>query len=856
MDYYKISKRRLLFLLIILSIAINTYFRFFPLLLPSINRFAKAEVYAGLRNELRQDLSKTYPAIAGNISEKTLSLLLREHIKEEREEVTAAIAKKSKELKDYFLDDKGWPYLLETDSYRWQRRIENFVNTGHFGTDRINGQEFDKLMSAPLGAKIEPLKLHFYTGVFLYNFLHSMNRNLSIANCLSFHPVLFSILMLISVFFICNLLGMSVFGSFISSLFIGLSNIVLSRTGFAWFDTDVYNILMPLAAISALACSFKQKHLLKYYFYLGLSGLLIGIYSSLWAAWWLVFYILLFGIFLYWLEIMIYDRKRNVSIRFKEFLICICIFIFSSFLSIILISGFDAIQRPFSDIFSYFALRQGIAVDNFWPNLAFSVAELGRPGIEDLVAHLGSDILLYAGILGLLLFFIFQKQRICPKEQRFLFFALFAWFVAALALTYFGVRFVLLLVAPLGISLGILWDSFIDILNQNRLNLISKINRKIKILIIGCIFIFINSIPVYSASKFNWGHLMNDANWNMLLKIKEVTPEDAIIHTTWEPGDFIMTVADRATTHDPSWQYNPIPYWFDRALLSENEDEAVSMLRMLTSGGNRAFEELTKSLGNNKFRAMAAINKVFLLKKEEDIKILLTSYSIDEIQADKILNLMRKTIRPAYLLVYYRMVGSLPYIRIIGNWDFNRLNLWQQFNKLSKDDFINYAKEKFSYSQEQSREIYHSLKLIDKSNILNWVGNSSGRFYTPYSKEVIEGDEKIIFFDNGLVVDRENLQAYFRDPVTASSKAAKYLIFVKKDEIKENINNAGDDMYSVLVSQDNNTYRATLFSSSLRRTLFFKLFFTNGSGLKYFKLIHRENNKDGMDNIYLFKINL
>jgi asparagine N-glycosylation enzyme membrane subunit Stt3 len=91
----------------------------------------------------------------------------------------------------------------------------------------------------------------------------------------------------------------------------------LARTSFGWFDTDIYNLFMPLIIASTLAYSFKVGKSKKTPFLL-LTGLLTGIHSSLWYVWWLFFYIFLGSLSLYKLLIIVYDKQRELLINIKE----------------------------------------------------------------------------------------------------------------------------------------------------------------------------------------------------------------------------------------------------------------------------------------------------------------------------------------------------------------------------------------------------------------------------------------------------------------------------------------------------------------------------------------------------------
>jgi len=825
------------------------------LFLPYIDGVAKKAVYIELKAKLFNDISLSYPYLSDGDKEKLLNILFKKAIRQKKSELKRMIVKKSGELKSYFQDDRGWTYLQEVDPYRWFRRVDNFLTLGHFGTLRINNQSYDTLMSAPLGNRVEPLKLHFYIGVYFYKFLHFLNNRLSPMNCLGLFPVLFCAIMVIAIFGLSILLGISYTSSFVVSLVIGLSPYILTKTSFGWFDTDIYNVSLPLIIVSSLACFFAKKHSRYRFFFLFLCGLLIGIYSILWPIWWYIFYILLISLLLYYLNYIAYNKQGALLIKLKETCLSILLFISFTYLSVFIISGWDIVKKSFLEPFSYLFLRRGLTLDNLWPNLAFTVGELKQAEIKEIVFGMGGSFFLYGGIFGLLMLVIFKRNLLDFKEKGFLFFVLFVWSLVMLVLTSFGIKFIEFLVIPIGISFGVFLDMLNNLINprQSHIAFFKRISTKIYNLFFTSIFLIATCMPLCNACRISGIPLMNDSWWKILMKIKEATPKNAIINAYWNQGDWIMSIAKRATINDPSWQYTSTPYWFSKALLSASEEEAFGILRMLNSGANQAFEELSKVLGNDKLLTLEFINKMILLKREEG-EVLLGKYIQDKNVIAKISNFIYGPPPPSYLLVYDQMVNIMPILSTISNWNFERLDLWQRSLKLDKGDFIDYCKKRFGYSEDYSKTIYTNLKLMDKSNILHWVSPERYKFYTSYSEyKSSKNNEKLIPFDNGLLIDIENLRAYFRDNQNEEWIVPMDLIFIDEDAVKENTNSKGDPLYSVLLTNNNGIYKAILFSRPLAQTLFFKLYFMNGRGLKHFKEMHHEKNDNGT-NIYLYKI--
>lgn len=862
---FKTKNKWLLFGLLSFSIIVNIYFRLSTLFLSPFDKIAKENIYITIQSNLSQEISLRYPEMSDKTKKRMFNKLFTTYLNDNKHQIRQAINKEGKERKAYYQDERGWTYLLETDSYRWLRRIENYLNTKQFGTRRIGNQEYDDLEFAPQGDKIESSRLFFYSGVYFYKLLHMMNNKLSLANCLSLVPVILSIALILSVFWLCALFGISYWGSFLASLAIGLSPIVLLRTSFGWFDTDIYNLFMPLIIISVLSCSFRQSNSNSRIILIITGGILLGMYSSVWPVWWLIFYVLFIGIVMYELSSIPNDAQIKFSVKIKSCFTDIFLFVFSVYLSVWLISGLVVVKESFCEPLSYFSLRMkdSVMIDSFWPNLAFSVGELRQADIPKIILYVGGRMIFYGGIISVLVFLasILRKKKPRFKEDHFLLFGLSVWLLAALILTFSARRFVLFLITPLAVFCCAGIDELFRCLNQRQSIFGFKNNSKYR-LVLYCIFISIAIIPLNNAqqqSLFSYFTFLHNDLWqNMLMTIKKETPPDAIINTDWTTGDLIMSIANRATIQDPHWQYNAVFFWFDYALLTNNEEEAFGIIRMINSGGNRAYEELLKILDFDKIASLKLIKKMMILTEEES-RLLLNNYTRDKNIINKILRFIYGNSRPVYLVVHNNMLTVMNDISKIGNWDFKRADLWKKFGGYRssnfKSDFINYAKNRSGYSAGEADSLYDSFIFTDETNVTDWISKTY-KFYTNYSGQLFSNsDGKIILFDNGIVIDKDNFEAYFFDRVESRWISAGEFIFVDRNGVKkENINQQGDVNYSILFLEEGNTCRVFLFSSPLAQSIFFKLYFLNGEGLKHFALINHESDKTYGTDIYLYKV--
>jgi len=849
------NKKLFLFALIAISLGINVYFRLNSLFLRPIEKVAQKNVHSVITDKLQREIDKVYPNLIPTDKEVLLGQVFKLYLKEHKLEVKNLISQKNRELKNYWQDDNGWPYLLEIDGYRWYRRVENYLNTGNFGTSRIQNEDRDDLMLAPFGAKVEPIKFHFYIAAYFYKFLHLIDHKLALKEALAFLPVFLSIFMVIGIFCLARFNGISYLGSFVSSLVTCLSLPLLMRSSFAWFDTDAYNIFLPIFITLSVAYSFRVNVLWKKILFLFLAGLLIGIFSAIWSIWWFIFYIIIVGLVLYKLNILISNECLDRKSKFKDSLFSLSLFIFFSYLCVWLISGLEIIKDSLSLPFLLFSLKQNVAIGNFWPAMSSLIAELMKTDISSVVSYLGGNIIFCGGLIGFLIMMITKKEVPNFKENNFLLFVLFTWLVVMLFLSLMARRFVLFLAVPVGIFFGAFLDALGEIIKKIKLPRFMGMN--ISGILLSSIFIFGAILPIHNVSGFTVFPYFNDTWKNMMMKINNSTPKDAIINTYWTSGDFIMTIAKRSTIHCAQYNQIPVSYWVARALLTEDEKEAIGILRMLDAGSTHAFDEISKLLNNDKLLAMDLISKMFLVDQVRG-RILLIQHTSDTDIIKKILKLMYEPQHPAYFLVDGQLIARLPNDLIsLANWDFKMVNLWQQFRYSKKEEFIAYAKNKFGYTLENAQGLYNTFRLTDKKNMFSLFSHGvSYKVYTDYlEKSVFGKNEKMIIFDNGLLFDKQDRTVFFRDDLLGKWIIPAEIIFVTQNGLNENYNKNGDSGYSCIILEEGNTYKAVLLSKEVAHSVLARLYFMKGSGLKHFNLVEQEENKEKNEHLYLYKIN-
>jgi dolichyl-phosphooligosaccharide-protein glycotransferase len=852
---------------LVFCLGVNIYLRLDKFHFAYLYASSKEDLYKKIKDNLEEKVALAYPDIWGSAKDRVLSCAFDAYLQENATGVSREIEKNVEEAKSFYLDEHGWPYLLEVDSYRWMRRISTYLDTGHFGTSFINGKEYDDFDNAPLGREIEPLKLHYYLGSYFYKIVHFFNPRLSLMNVLSLFTFLITPLIILCVWVLSRLLGLSWPASFLAGITTGLSAPVLEHSLSGWFDTDGYNIMFP-TLILILLTSALRNYRRRRYFYLCLAGVAIGAYSGCWSVWWLTFYVSCVGLALYLIEAIIRDKKGPLVKRVIRYCPDLFIFLGVSYTCVICISGVEVFKKSFSDPLSMAFLRSSVFLDKFWPNISAFIGELGRPNFQEIVHKLGGPVILFGAAFGLLGLYISKSYSWRYPQRRFLIYSLAVWLITAGVLVFFGRKFILFLALPVGIFFGKAWDWLVLISDQapkKAVWFLGWVNKNRKKIFLAPVFLYLTFINIQNAQNIRLIEppiFMNRGLLRMLNNIEKLTPSNAIILSRWDLGDYVMCFGKRATFASASVPITPLAYWLPRALMTGNEKEAVGILRMLSAGSTMAFNELSGFLGQDKLKAMDLL-KAMLLMDREQANRLLSQYLSNRFQVEKVLALIYDAKRPVYVLLEKDLFIDFALIQDseIASWDFRKAGIWNLFAQHHGGDLSRIAQEQLGHSKKETEKQILLMQLLDINNVVKWIIKPMGYIYLPLveqSKINAGGDR--VFFDNAITVDLKSMKFYVYNTSLKIWVTPGYVISCdgSNNSVKEYINPNGEPELAVfLLRQDSGKYKALILSRNFAQSILFKMFFLKGYGLNNFKLLHYEHTQKWEDkDMYLYAVKM
>ncbi|MCD4759556.1 dolichyl-diphosphooligosaccharide--protein glycosyltransferase subunit STT3 [archaeon] len=818
-------------LLLLIPIFLAGHFRAYPYDLPISNSWAEQTINSNIQSQIQNNILQQYPTIDEQTFNNLVTQQTNLYLKENKAQIDIQKDQIAAQVKSYYQDESGQTYLLAIDPYHYYRQAENFLENGHVGDEIVDGKPLDNHMLAPNGVKV-------------YNTLHpvliatthkisQIFGNDSLLKSTFIVPMIISMLAIIPCFFLGRRLGGNIAGT-TAAVLLALSPAVLGRTPAGFSDTDAYNVLFPLLIIwlffeSLIAKNKKNKIILA-----AGAGLSTGIFAYAWYGWWYVFDIILAAMAIYLIFLIIKNKKKTLKENnTKRFILSSLVYIFSSLISIVLMTNISDIylivRGPLGSIFIKEAAHSSL-----WPNVYTTVAELNTASISGIINNLGGSILFALSIVGILLIFFKKKNR----EIRLKYFLTLAiWFAISLYASTKGMRFILLLVPPFVLGVGLL-VSFLFIKLRKWINKDLGINKKFvtTIFIIALIVLTIPWIKDADAIAKNEVPSMNDAWYTSLTKIKQESQEDAIVNSWWDFGHWFKVVTDRAVTFDGATQDKPHAHWMGKVLLTSNKKEAIAILRMLDCGSNDAYD-LTLEETKDPLLTKKIIDEIILEDKTK-AKEILQKYVENP---DKILEKTHCNPPENYFITSQDMVSKAGVWAHFGSWNFERSFAYNEVKSKSKQEAINSLKENLEYSQEEAESTYRQLNGINDIEANEWIA--------PYPSFGNEGNCQT---QNNTVICSNGAKIYLNENIaTVTTENGEIQIMAWRDD--KQVYTAEEGTQDIVLAYIPSKSKTIFMHPDLLNSMFTELFYYEGKNLDNFELFDHQQGMNGF-NIYTWKV--
>ena len=821
-------------MLIFIAIFVSSYFRMMPSDLPITEGWAENTVNNFYQNQIKDQINQQYP----NLPEQNKAALVNKEfqnaLKENKEQIKRDITQISQQYKANFQDENGETYLLAIDPYLWYSQARNVINHGHLGDKLIDGEQYFSLRDGRLDKK-SSVQLHPYIAAYTYKFLHFFNRNMTLMRALFLLPAILIGLALIPTFFIGRKIAGNV-GGFFAAIFLAINGPLLGRTPAGFADTDAYSILFPVIILwlflEAYTCE-KEKYS---WLLTGLAGLFVGFYAATWSGWSYVFWFVIGSILLVLLIKMIYQMSINKisfelikKINLKENLTQLVIFVVTSAIFVTLFNVWASFSGAFNRIIRFITLKE-VGIKSIWPNVLTTVAEFNTISFTQIINQMGGKFLFFVASLGIILTLLKKNKE---KKIEFVYFTLLLIWFAATAYSFTkGTRFAILMAPPFAIALGsafgIAYEKFGGWLSKG-INL-DKIISKTLIFIILAIFL-ITPFGTAQSIAMNEAPNMNDAWYNALTKIKEDTA-DSVITSWWDFGHWFVAISERRVTFDGGDQGERI-HWVGKTLLTDNEVEATGILRMLNCVQETAPIKLDEFTGDS-LKSVQILYDVFQISNKNEAYREYLNLGLTEEQATTMLDYTHcQDLLPNYYITSEDMVGKAGVWGHFGSWNFEKATMYQTTKKMSRTEAVSYLIENFEMTEEQADQIHYEIQNTKGDQwIAPWPGYLSGLSgCETLSKNNLRCVGSIQGQNLGFLVDlnQKNVTIEGNQEVVPNT-----LVYATKQGIQEVELEGKHTGFSFVLVPNGENYNFILTDPLQANSLFTKMFFFEGHGLKCF----------------------
>lgn len=797
----------------LLALSIGIYFRLYPLLNFSPNEAhekATLLVLAQVRAQIQNSLEQANPNISQDNKEQLIQKALNEVIHKESKRIRETIAEVSQKITDGIGSAQTEPYLLASDSYYYLNLTQNIVNTGTIAEETKGSKFFNAFTLAPEG-HWEPITWHPYIGFFVYKIVQIFKPETSLVFGVSFTSLFTTALCLVAFTVLCFQMRVGPLQSFVAGVYFLLIPVFVKRSTFAWYDNDAYSIFFPLVITGLYFGALKRLENKKSLLILGtLSAFTFTLYALFWQGWVFLFSVLLASGFLVLTAnqfiFKVKEKNKNFILMGASFLLTSIIFISTAF--------------GLSEFFILF--KEGFtAANNFltpqlsaWPDLYISVGELFKINLGQLIELIGGPVIIIISLSGILLSLI-QRQDDEGLATNLKAIVLLVYFALSLYFAMGAQRFIILFVVPLslGFALGLKKLYALCIKSAELLGGRIKMARPVIANIVAFIFILLIFIPVtniHNQIQSLLNPIYNESWDRALTRIKNETPPQSIINTWWTPGHFIKAMAHRRVTFDGGTINVPQAYWMAYAYMAPSETEALGILRMLNNSANQTSDYL-QQLNYPVSESVEIIKKITPVDRF-NAKMILTTKLKDPKHVKDILTMTHATPPPSYILIFNELVEKNIQFGLFGKWNFEAI------------ERIN-----------QTPSLLAKVPDRDSQEYIDFLWQLAGGAYK-FSEKLaqVKRIDKIAVFDHGLSLNMETKDCQINSP--RFGRGIPFSIWYEhQGQVVEKLQGNPTLNYSVVLLTKDNQYEAILMDRPLAQSLLIRLYYFNGTGLKYIK---------------------
>ncbi len=826
--------------------------------LPIADSAAASSVDNYLRQQASVIANQQYPNLPDANKVKVVNDVMKKIKDENKDQLAQEEKKLADQIRDHYQyesDGRKFGYMPDIDPYFYLRYARNIVEKGHAYDILKDGQPWDDHMMAPLGLPADK-NWHPYVAVVLFKIMKLFDSRITLMQSSNYFPIVFIFLSLIFVFFIAQKVSGNI-GGFFAVTVLAVMPAVMGRTPWGHFDTDAYNVFFPTLAVYLLFIALSASSLKKQALFGVLTGLTLAVFSNLWSGWWYVFDFVL-GAFAVAVVFEIFTHLQQLKegtlwhhSRIKKFITIGVAFFASSAVFCSLTIGFTSfIEGAFRGALS-FTIIKSASLPNLWPNVYTTVAELNPASFSQVIASIGGTLMFVIAMLGILLLLLKRDEH--GKIDVTYTALLTLWFIGTIYASLKGLRFTLLLGPAFAVAFGAaagLLAQRLSAFGERSLHLGKTITSIVVIVVMGVIIVNpavsgAHMVQNSYGSVVNDIPLVNDAWWGVLTKIKDNSQPNAIINSWWDFGHHFKYIADRATTSDGAIQNSPQAHWVGRALQTDNEKEAVGILRMLDCGANSAYD----------FALNATQDPVVSIKLVKDIIMQDKDSAAQTAKSagvsEEILKYTHCSPPEDFFIASADMIGKAGVWAHFGMWTFDKAEVWQKWRLMDESEAVPQMVKRFNWTEEEAKRIYNEANALTSEDTANaWISSWPGYLASDASSCSVSGDTARCGGNIAVNLTTKYAEIRIQQGVARAGKVIIYNSNGEKQIVEVPNGNAG---LIVVMWPTEGGVSAIAANAELADSMFTRMFFMKGLGLKHFKPFAEDRQLIG-GNIYAYKV--
>lgn len=321
------------------------------------------------------------------------------------------------DTQSFYKDSSGLPYFSEMDSYYNYRLTLNYIQKGMMGDTKINGTDWDLHSYFPPGRAVDyPPLIVYITALFYY--IANLVGDVPLMNIAFWTGAIIGSLCVIPAYLLVRKVTND-YGGIAAGILVATAPTYFAHTYAGFFDTDMFNVLLPLLVIWFFILSIQSNNIKYRTLFAVLSVLSLGVFSLAWVGY--IFYLamlvtfviayLLIAKYVVKLEVLkspkTYPNLLQWFIDQKE-IFSLSIILILGFIFVGIFNGFSSIGNSISGLFGATQI-QALVQSTAYPNVYISVSELQVPSLISTTNGISSVMLpgqtsVVGGVGGLIAF--------------------------------------------------------------------------------------------------------------------------------------------------------------------------------------------------------------------------------------------------------------------------------------------------------------------------------------------------------------------------------------------------------------------------------------------------------------------